>query len=182
MTAPPRERTCERERACRAVPCRGVRARARGGGRAAGAVLAGPCLLRHTTRGAGLFWEVSGVYWLRGMGVHVGVACTVLRVGVWRVVCGVCAVWHECALKWRVACDFNSFVSIKDVRLYVGECVARIAEKMRDRIKTRERKNGRNGTQKSSTCTRRVYEQRSKGDGICGGRGGCATPRPSRPC
>ena len=25
-------------------------------------------------------------------------------VWVWCVVCGVCAVWHECALKWRVAC------------------------------------------------------------------------------
>ena len=45
-----------------------------------------------TRRDAGLFWGVSGVYWLRGMGVHVGVACTVLRVGV------VCSVWRVCGV------------------------------------------------------------------------------------
>ena len=100
----PHDRAAAREDMRARVRCRGVRACARGGGRAAGAVLAGPCLLRHTTRGAGLFWEVSGVYWLRGMGACMLVSRVSCCVWVLRVGCGVCAVWHECALKWRVAC------------------------------------------------------------------------------
>jgi hypothetical protein len=64
---------------CRAEAC--VRACARGGGCAAGAVLAGPWVVRHTA-GRGAF--LSGVYWLLGM------SASMWRVWVWRVACVRC--------------------------------------------------------------------------------------------
>ena len=84
----PHDRAAAREDMRARVRCRGVRARARGGGRAAGAVLAGPCMVRHTAgRGAflGGLWSV-----LASRNGRVGVSRVACVCGVWRVACVRC--------------------------------------------------------------------------------------------
>ena len=105
---PCRAEACVPRRACERACVRAC-VRERGGGRAAGAMLADPWVVRHTRHGGARgFSGGTGVYWLRGVGVSVwrmGVACG----------CVGCAVWHACALKWRVSCSLCVF-SFSDLR------------------------------------------------------------------
>ena len=107
LTTGPHDRAAAREDVRARVPCR-AEACVRACVRAREAVALRPVRCWRILRGLGVathggargFSGGGGVYWLRGVGV------SVWRVG---VACVVCAVWHACALKWRVSCSLCVF-------------------------------------------------------------------------